>query len=220
MRYIKMRITDCWYEKVCQNECSNNCLRYIEMKALMESSDIPLKKQIPDKLVPETVDREAFEQLNGIRLDIVNFVNNGENLYIWSNHTGNGKTSWALKIMLRYFNDIWAGNGFRTRGKFVHVPTLLTKLKDFSNPLSEEYKNDIMNCDLLILDDIASTGTSQYDLSQLLLYIDHRALYEKSTIYTGNLGFNELHSALGAKIASRVWSKSTIAIELKGADRR
>ena len=215
-----MRIKECWYESVCQNECSNSCLRYIEMKYLMDNSDIPPKRQLPDKLVPESVDKPAFVKLNEIRLDVVNFVNSGENLYIWSNHTGNGKTSWALKIMLRYFNEVWAGNGFRVRGKFVHVPTLLLKSKDFNNPLSQEYKNDIMNCDLVIFDDIASTGISQYDLSQLLLYIDHRSLYGKSTIYTGNLGFNDLHSALGAKIASRVWSKDTNIIELKGADRR
>lgn len=215
-----MKNENCWYKDVCDNECTNNCLRYNEMKFLMDNSDIAPKKQIPDKLVPESIDRQAFIQLNEIRLDIVNFVNNGENLYIWSNHTGNGKTSWSLKLMLRYFNEIWAGNGFRVRGKFAHVPTLLIKLKDFNNPLSDEYKNDIMNCDLLILDDIASTGISQYDLSQLLLYIDHRSTYGKSIIYTGNISPNELQSVLGERLASRINSRTTTKIELKGADRR
>ena len=215
-----MRNTDCWYESVCCNECSASCLRFIEMKYLMDNSGIPENKQLPSQLIPETQDREAFRILNDIKSHVVDFVHSGQNLYIWGNHTGNGKTSWALKIMMKYFDEIWAGNGFRTRGKFVHVPTLLVKLKDFSNPLSEEYKNDILNCDLLILDDIASAGISQYDLTQLLLYIDHRTMYEKSTIYTGNLGFNDLHSALGAKLASRIWSNTTTKVELKGADRR
>ena len=215
-----MRNEACWYKDVCGIECEPNCLRYIEMKFLMDNSDIPPKRQMPDKLVPETIDKQAFEELNGIRLDIINFVESGENLYIWSKHTGNGKTSWALKIMLRYFNDIWAGNCFRVRGKFVHVPTLLLQSKDFDNPLSKEYKDIIMNCDLLILDDIASTGISQYDLSQLLLYIDHRSLYGKSTIYTGNISPNELQSVLGERLASRINAKSTTKIELKGSDRR
>lgn len=215
-----MHREDCWYKEVCRNECSNSCLRYIEMKYLMDNSDIPPKKQIPASLVPEDRDKEAFEQLNDIKLNVVDFVKSGKNLYIWGNHTGNGKTSWALKIMLRYFNDIWAGNGFRVRGKFVHTPSLLLRLKNFSDPLSEEYKNDIMNCDLLILDDIASTGISQYDLSQLLYIIDSRTLNEKSTIYTGNLGFKDLEATLGSKLSSRIWSNNTTTIEIKGSDRR
>ena len=215
-----MHREDCWYKDVCQNECSNSCLRYIEMKYLMDNSDIAPKRQMPASLVPDDIDRPSFMRLNDIKLDVVDFVKEGKNLYIWGEHTGNGKTSWALKIMLRFFNDIWAGNGFRTRGKFVHVPTFLVKLKDFANPLSDEYKNDIMNCDLLILDDIASTGISQYDLSQLLLYIDHRTLYEKSIIYTGNISPNNLQSVLGERLASRINAKTTEKIELKGADRR
>ena len=141
-------------------------------------------------------------------------------MYIWGKHTGNGKTSWSLKILLRFFNDIWAGNGLRVRGKFVHVPTMLLKMKDFNNPLSQEYKNDILNCDLVVFDDIASAGISQYDLSQLILAIDHRFLYEKSTIYTSNLSPNELQSALGERLASRIVGSNTVKIELKGADKR
>lgn len=215
-----MRIKECWYESVCQNECSNICLRYNEMKYLMDNSGIAPKKQMPAKLVPDDCDLEAFKQLNNIKLNIVDFVKGGKNLYIWGKHTGNGKTSWALKIMLRYFNDIWAGNGFRVRGKFAHVPSLLLQLKDFNNPLSDEYKNDILNCDLIILDDIASTGISQYDLTQLMLYIEHRILYEKSIIFTGNIAPEELQSVLGERLASRIRAKNTVKIELKGADKR
>lgn len=212
--------SDCWYKEVCQNDCSKFCIRYICMKYLMDNSNIPPNRQIPEKLIPEDEDVKAFEILNDIKLGITDFVEAGENLYIWSKQTGNGKTSWALKLMLRFFNDIWPGNGFRVRGKFVHVPTLLLQLKNFNDPLSEEYKNDIMNCDLLILDDIASVGISQYDLSQLLLIIDHRKLNNKSTIYTGNLDFNKMESVLGARLTSRVWANDTTIIELKGADRR
>lgn len=215
-----MKNEKCWYKDVCTIECTNSCLRYIEMKFLMDNSDIPPTKQIPDKLTPEVQDLDAFTKLNELKLDIVDFVTSGKNLYLWSEHTGNGKTSWALKLMLKYFDEIWAGNGFRVRGKFVHVPTFLLQLKNFNDPLSEEYKNDILNCDLLILDDIASVGISQYDLSQLLLYIDNRSLNGKSIIYTGNLDMHNMDKVLGSRLTSRIWSKTTTIVELKGADRR
>ena len=215
-----MKNEKCWYKDVCTIECTNSCLRYIEMKFLMDNSDIPPTKQIPDKLTPEVQDLDAFTKLNKLKLNIVDFVASGQNLYLWSEHTGNGKTSWALKLMLKYFDEIWAGNGFRVRGKFVHVPTFLLQLKNFNDPLSEEYKNDILNCDLLILDDIASVGISQYDLSQLLLYIDNRLLNGKSIIYTGNLDMRNMDKVLGSRLTSRIWSKTTTIVELKGADRR
>lgn len=215
-----MKNEKCWYKDVCTIECTNSCLRYIEMKYLMDNSDIPPMRQIPDKLTPEVQDLDAFTKLNELKLNIVDFVTSGQNLYLWSEHTGNGKTSWALKLMLKYFDEIWAGNGFRVRGKFVHVPTFLLQLKNFNDPLSEEYKHDILDCDLLILDDIASVGISQYDLSQLLLYIDNRLLNGKSIIYTGNLDMHNMDKVLGSRLTSRIWSKTTTIVELKGADRR
>ena len=220
MRFINMRNEQCWYKEVCQVECEPNCLRYNEMKYLMDNSDIPPNRQMPSKLSPEKIDEASFKQLNDIKLNIVDFVNSGKNLYIWGKTTGNGKTSWALKMMLRYFNDIWPGNGFRVRGKFVYVPAFLTQLKNFNNPLSEDYKNDIYNCDLLVLDDIAGVGISQYDLSQLLSYVDYRNFHGRSTIYTGNLGFDKMENVLGARLTSRIWANNTTIIELKGSDRR
>ena len=59
----------------------------------------------------------------------MNFVKNGENLYIFSKNFENGKAIWAIKLMQNYFNQIWAGNGFTQRGLFIHVPSFLTKFK-------------------------------------------------------------------------------------------
>ena len=141
-----MNREDCWYNSVCVNECSNNCLRYIEMKYLMDNSDIPQSKQIPAQLIPEKIDKDSFRQLSELKNDIVDFVKSGASIYIWGAHTGNGKTSWAIKLLLKYFDEIWAGNGFNVRGVFVHVPTFLIKSKDFKNndQAFEELKRKIL----------------------------------------------------------------------------
>lgn len=218
--------SDCWYKDVCSiygDTCMNHCLRYEEMSYLMSNSGIPKAKQMPVTLNLNStdIDYNSFLELSSIKNDIVNFVNDGCSMYLCSNYTGNGKTSWAIKLMLKYFNDIWAGNGFRVRGVFVHVPTLLIQLKDFNNPLSKEYRDNLLNADLVIWDDIASTDMSKYDYSQLLMYIDQRCLNDKSNIFTGNIvGYDNLQDALGAKLASRIVTKKTKVIEFKGGDRR
>jgi len=211
---------DCWYKDVCNKESCDGCIRFLEMSYLMEASDIPITKQVPISLKPDDIDYERFVRLSEIKNDIVNFVTEGENLYLSSQHTGNGKTSWAIKLMLKYFDSIWAGNGLRARGMFVHVPTLIMRLKNFESPVPEEYKNYLLNLDLIIWDDIGHSEISKYDYSNLLMLIDNRLLSEKSNIFTSNLTRkSELDKLLGVKISSRIWNTST-RIELEGEDKR
>lgn len=212
----------CWYDSVCKeasDNCDVDCIRYKEMRYLVDNSGIPINKQIPEKLYPGD-DYDAFCRLNEVKLDILSFVNSGSNIYITSGNTGNGKTSWAIKLLLKFFDEVWAGNGFRTRGLFVYVPQLLLKLKDFNNPLSDDYKQNLLNCDVVVWDDIGSTELSNYDLSQLLLYIDQRTMAGKANIYTGNLNTKDrLAKVLGERLVSRVWNSSEV-VQFTGKDRR
>ena len=213
-----LRKEDCWYRDVCSYDQCVNCIRYSEMKYLMDNSGLPKKKQLPIQLNGIS-DPKAFQVLADIKDDILNFVNNGESLYIFSEYTGNGKTSWAIKLLLKYFDTVWAGNGFRVRGYFQHVPTLFNTLKDFSKS-HEVLKNTLETVDLVVWDDIAATKLSDYDVQQLLIIIDRRVSEGLSNIYTGNLISQEtLQKAVGDRLASRIWNMSTL-IEFKGKDRR
>lgn len=212
---------NCWYKDVCLYKKCQGCIRFTEMNYLMQHSNIPKAKQRPIELTPTvTEDKKTFARLQNIKNNIVGIVDNGTNLYLTSKSTGNGKTSWSIKLMHKYFDSIWAGNGLRVRGLFIHVPTLLVQLKDFQNPVSSEFKKNIEQCDLVIWDDIASTELSNYDYSQLLVYVDSRILNEKSNIFTGNLPTKkELEKVLGDRLASRIFNTSEV-IELKGKDMR
>lgn len=212
----------CWYKDVCTQNCEGTCVRFLEMQYLMENSGIPKAKQTPIKLYPRNEDYSAFVRLSEIKNNIEEFVSKGKNLYITSSTTGNGKTSWAIKLLLKYFDSIWAGNGFRVRGYFVHVPTLLLNLKDFDNKNTDinRIKKILLTADLVIWDDIASTAVSKYDYSQLLMFIDNRVLENKSNIYTGNLNTKAmLERALQDKLTSRIWELSEV-VEFVGDDRR
>ena len=216
----------CIYNNTCNlyntKECSEDCLRYIEITNLLNKSNIPKNLMKSLDLYPDNVDYEAFVKLKHIKNSIKDWVSSGNfNLYIYSKHTGNGKTSWAIKLMLKYFNEIWAGNGLQVRGLFINVPVFLAKLKEFSNIDTQfnELKSLIPRVDLIIWDDISSTKISDYDNSQLLNYIDQRILSGKANIFTSNLSGERLLGVLGNRLASRVWNNS-IKIELKGKDRR
>ena len=220
--YAKNHRLDCWYKNVCSEEiCRDSCTRFKEMSELLKYSGIPPAQQVPITLRPwNDHDKNAFTRLKAIQNTIVDYVEAGNNLYICSENPGNGKTSWSLKLMLRYFDRIWMGNGYRVRGVFVHVPTFLTKLKNFNYPLSEEYKQNLLDADLVIWDDIASTNLSNYDYSQLLIYIDNRLFNKRANIYTSNItDKNKLISIMGDRLASRIYTNSEV-VEFIGKDWR
>lgn len=216
-------IDTCWYKDVCTVEdCKDSCIRYQEVKYLMDKSGIPLLRQFPPRLYPDGEDYTQYCLLNEQKSRIVDFVNNGESLYICSTVTGNGKTTWAIKLMLKYFDEVWAGNGFRVRGVFIHTPTFLSRLKAFNeaDPDFDELKHCLPTVDLVIWDDIASSALSGYDYSQLLSYIDCRILEGKSNIFTGNLvTYDSLEKTLGTRLTSRIWNGSRVVI-FNGKDRR
>ena len=214
---------DCIFSEFCNQTCSPVCMRYIEFNYLLKTSNIPLVKQRVNRLTPDSCDVLAFEMLAKIRDNILNFVDSGRNLYIYSNVCGNGKTTWAIKLMLQYFNEVWAGNAFTKRGLFVNTPTFLSMCKSTISHPDKDFsvlREDLTKVDLLIFDDIASTKLSEYDYNTLLNYIDQRVLNEKSTIYTGNVKPKDMHLYLGNRLTSRICNSNSMCIELKGRDMR
>ena len=186
----------------------------------MQNSGLPEAKQRPIKLRPESCDIEAFNELSEFRRYIDFNVVNGNNLYLCSKYTGNGKTSWAIKILQTYLNIGCEGNYEHLLGMFVSTPQLLLKLKDFDNPLPYSYKSQLTNVDLVVWDDIAVSGMSNFDYTQLFTYIDSRLLSEKANIFTSNCSTrDELEKVIGNKLASRIWDTSKV-ITLFGKDRR
>lgn len=213
----------CWYKEVCTRESCNSCIKFLEMNFLMTNSNLPKAKQKVITLEAPIRDLAAYQRLGEIKADIYNFVQDGKSLYIASEQSGNGKTSWAIKLMHKYFEEVWEGNCLTERALFVHVPTFLMKCKDFKqyDPEFEKLKRLLLEVDLVVWDDVASTLMSPYDYSQLLIYLDNRSLSELSNIYTGNFPDREkLIEKLGAKLASRVWSTNTEVIIFKGGDIR
>jgi len=219
-----MKPEECWYLGVCPKSpdgCSNTCLRFSEMLSLVQQSNIPPSKWVPLKLRPGK-DRLAFIRLQEIKDDIENWTKKGGNLYIYSDTFGNGKTSWAIKLMLAYFNKIWAGNGFRRRGIFISVPEFIDRNREIINNRDEEFvkiREDLLKCDLVIWDDISSIKLTDFNHALLFNYIDARMLANKANIFTGNVDYEGMVKNLGGRLASRIWNGSEI-IQFVDQDKR
>jgi DNA replication protein DnaC len=187
--------------------------------ALMTDSQ---KQHIVLRVDQDGTDLEQFKQLAAIEQDIVNFINSGKNLYLHSANCGCGKTSWSLRLTEAYFNKIWARSEAKCRVLFISVPRFLLALKDnitAKNSYVEYIKENVFEADLVIWDDIAAKMGSEFELTHLLNIIDNRLALGKSNIYISNLNRQQLYTALGERLTSRIANMS-IDIELFGSDKR
>ena len=216
----------CYAEDYCKKDkssCSEVCGGYRVLRALYTLSRIPLKYQYRMDLIPDDKDLRAFEALNAFKENIVAHVNNGEGLYIWSSNTGNGKTSWACKIMGYYFRKIAFNSGLENEGLYIYLPTFLDDLRNsYSNP-SPEFDKElemVKGCKLLIIDDIGAERVTEWVRERIVSIINTRSSNGLCTIYTSNLSLKGLTDKLGDdRISSRI-KGSVTEINLLGKDNR
>ena len=216
---------NCWYKKVCNlyrtDVCDKHCIRFSQMKHLIESSNLPKTLCFPIELEPQVIDLASFVHLAQIKDDIVNFVKNGENLYIFSANPGNGKTTWTAKLLLKYFEQVWSTNAYSERGLFISVTDFLInmRLSGYNNTSNLTMLQKVKSVDLVVWDDIAIGELTAQDLDILYSLINSRIMNGLSNIFTGNLSSEQLLSILGSRMHSRIW-ESSIRVEFKGTDRR
>ena len=215
----------CYAEDYCKKdraECSEVCGGYRVLRALYRLSRIPVTYSYSMPLTPDEGDVEAFERLNDFKENIVQNVSEGKNLYIWGKSTGNGKTSWACKIMSYFFRKIAFNTGLENEGLYIFLPTFLEDLRDnYDNkdPEFDEVLRMIKTCRLLIIDDIGAERVTDWVRERMVSIINTRVSNNLTTIYTSNLSPEELRGELGDRIASRVLGSSQV-VEITSGDRR
>ena len=217
----------CLYEFGCnKKDCNEDfCERQFRLSVLYKNSLIPEAQQKHITLDIEEsnkIDLAAFQQLAGIARDIDSFIKNGHNLFIYSHTCGNGKTSWAIKLLEAYFYKVWAKVDLSCHALFVNVPRFLLALKaNISTP--NEYAQAILDnatkADVVVWDDLAFKIGTEFELNHLLSIIDARISAGKCNIYTSNVAPNELTISMGDRLASRVANLS-LPIHFLGKDMR
>ncbi len=82
-------------KKYCnQIDCDTFCMKYFKINTLYDLSLIPLNKRthVNLRIDDDGKDEEAFIKLKEIENNIVDFINSGKSLFLYSSITGNGKT--------------------------------------------------------------------------------------------------------------------------------
>lgn len=215
----------CWYKNICKKDlCDNNsfCIRHYKMSNLIALSTMEGNQCYSIPLIPDKVDYEAYTKLKDIKNNIKDFVEKGDNLLIYSNNTGNGKTEWSKKLLLSYFNSIWQNSDLVCRGLFISLPKLMPSMKDNiqnENKYFQYVEENLLKADIIIWDEINYKDWSAYEQDFMLNILSQRLAIGKSNIYTTNYNLKQVEQKLGSRLASRIIGNS-IKIEFKGTDKR
>ena len=226
MCYIK---DNCYLSDTCKVEtCTyidkdDTCLRFFKIDFLLNKSLITEKHKQEIKLILDAdgTDREEFEKLSELQKNIKSFIKEGNNLYICSCIPGNGKTSWAIKLLKSYIYKIWPESKLECKALFINVPKFLLELKSNISKHSDyiEYINDnVLQADLVIWDDIATKATTEFEHEHLLSLLDNRLINNKSNIFTSNILPENLSMLVGDRLASRI--NQSMIIKFSGKDKR
>ena len=182
----------------------------------LENSMIP-KRYIADiPLRPSNKDEQTFIELNDIRKNIKDFVDSGNNLLICSNNVGNGKTTFAVKILKAYIEAMKLTPAVNnTPALFINVNSFLNekKLAIEDQTLLEKVRlteKNILSAKLVVFDDIADKSLSEYDMNTLYYWLDYRTANLKSSIFTSNQVPEQLKKTLSAKVYSRLVNYSIV----------
>lgn len=220
-------VDTCWKYHNKEAECKTQtvyCPRFFRMNYLYEESLLSMKqRQYTSLRIDEDgTDREAFNRLKSIELDIENFVDSGTNLYLHSTTCGNGKTAWALRLLQTYVGKIWYKSDLKCKVLFVNVPRYILSLKDSissTNDYVEHIKKNIFLADLVVFDEVGTKSLTVWEHEQILNLVNTRIDMNKSNIYTSNLTGLELREKVGDRLYSRIVNLS-VDIELFGSDKR
>lgn len=220
----------CWVTENCKKYKEGKCndsdfcikkfkLEYLYKNSLLSESQWPSTKLF---LQADLTDKDEFDMLKSIEININDFVKEGKNLYIHSMICGNGKTAWSVKLLQAYLNKIWPESSLTCRALFINVPRFLLTLKDSISNQSDyidHIKRYVLDADLVVWDEVGVKALTNYEHEHLLNLINTRLDNGKSNIYTSNLDSEELREKVGERLHSRIVNLS-INVEFHGADKR
>ena len=203
--------------------CSHSCSFFIDLRYQIELASLPRKHQkcICSDLPDTFFDLDVFKKFT---TNIVDRIQKGTGLYLYSRLTGTGKSTIACSIALEYIveqlqQDYRAGKRTGQLVKFINIADFLEDLRKGMNDqeaaeVAQGVTETLKRVPLVIMDDIGAEKVSEWTKERLLNIISDRYDSERTIIFTSNHSPQEIEMVLGGRVRSRI-DGMTVPIEFK-----
>ena len=227
---MKYRCPDC-RDTGYKNDKKCHCFKRIEIEILYDQSNIRdvLARENFDTLSLEYYDKERVDEKTGMTVleymtmvigecrEFVERFREEKGSILFTGSTGCGKTFLsnciARELIQRGFSVV-----------YLTATDMFDVLSEsrFGNRDEEEAKDRaayILDCDLLIIDDLGTEMINTFTASQLFYCVNERLNRKKGTIISTNLALNRLQDEFTERVTSRIMSQYKI-FPLLGEDLR
>jgi DNA replication protein DnaC len=136
----------------------------------------------------------------------------GRNVFLHG-PVGCGKTYAAVAMLKSFVTER------RRLGAFANVPELFENLRSSYDSETEDPRPQLIASPLLVLDDLCVERSTDWAREQLYVLINTRYNEERLTIYTSNVGIDQVAELYGEQTASRIVENCSI-VKMEGPDRR
>lgn len=171
--------------------------------------------------VEETTGLSPYENIRKVVKECIEFIKNFNDSYeniLFYGNTGVGKTFLSNCIAKELLNTSHTVIYLTSFQLFDILEKNKFHKSDDDFETMEQF-NGILNCDLLIIDDLGTELNNSFISSQLYLCINERYLSKKSTIISTNLSLDELNRMYSERIFSRITSNYKL-LKIVGDDIR
>lgn len=207
-------------------KCNKDCMMLKEVRNWISKSGIPYKYARVDlKQLEPGEDLKAFEILREVRNNVDAFVREGKQVFIYSYNCGNGKTTWACKILLNYIkmavDNGWVNLDYDTAGLFINVEELLFRLKksiSYKDGELDELIQRIYLAPIVVWDDACGKKLTDYEYSAMYSLINRREADGLCNIYTCNRPIDSCREVWGDRLVDRM--TSGLVVVLSGDSKR
>lgn len=227
-KYYCKKCNDTGYVELNNRTVMCDCLK----QAMVESACAELNRYSPLSLctfddfdlsyyshdIEEGYPRSSYEQMNRIFNYCKNYAKdfnkNSASLFM-KGETGLGKTHLSLSIA----NDV-IKKGFGVI--YVSAPSIVSKLEKehFSYNKGEvSTESALLDCDLLIIDDLGTEFATQFSTSSIYNIFNSRLLADKPVIINTNLTLQELEKLYSQRFVSRITGQA-VRLDFFGKDVR
>lgn len=199
-----------WMEKC---DCYEGLVKQREINRKLDLSGIPPIFANATVRSFETViykQKDSRERAAAAKLAAINYVKNfevmqenGKGLYLYSNVKGSGKTRLSVSVA----NALVSQHGIDIA--FIKSMDLISQVRKTFKKDSEQTESEVVatfrKVELLVIDDLAIKGATEFEERIFYDIIDHRLEHKKTTLFTSNVPIDELENYYpGGRVSGRI----------------